>query len=52
VKFVVQRSQDKAVHVALASCSTCYRSKNRHYALKGAMMCGKFRNAVNFASKG
>ena len=52
VKFVVQRAQDKVVHVALASCSACYRSKNPHYALNGKMMCGKCKDAMDFALKG
>ena len=32
VRVVVQRTDDKAVRVALASCRTCYRSRDRHYA--------------------
>jgi len=51
VKFIVERTQDKTVHVALASCRICYRSHDRHYAKNGQMMCGKCNGPMAFESK-
>ena len=52
VKFVVQQTTDKTVHVALATCKACYRSENSHYVLDGKMMCSKCRHAMDFALSG
>lgn len=52
VKFVVQQTQDKTVHVALATCKVCYRSKNPHYVRNGKMICGKCKEAMDYESKG
>ncbi|MBS1805545.1 MAG: DUF2318 domain-containing protein [Acidobacteria bacterium] len=41
VKFIVRRTQDNVVHVSLATCRACYRSKNPHYVQKNEMMCGE-----------
>lgn len=41
VKFIVRRTQDNVVHVSLATCRACYRSKNPHYVQKNEMMCGR-----------
>lgn len=41
VRFVVQRTLDNKVHVALATCRACYHSMNPHYTRKGKMICGK-----------
>jgi hypothetical protein len=51
VKFIVERTQDKTVHVALASCRICYRSHDRHYAKNGQMMCGECNGPMTFESK-
>lgn len=51
VKFVVERTQDKAVHVALASCRACYRSHDPHYTRKGEMICGKCKESMAFESR-
>lgn len=51
VKFLVERTQDKTVHVALASCRTCYRSRDRHFAKNGQMMCDECNGPMNFDSK-
>lgn len=51
VKLVVERTQDKTVHVALASCQVCYRNRDRHFAKNGQMMCGKCNGPMNFESK-
>lgn len=52
VKVVVQRTDDKAVQVALASCRTCYRSHDRHYVKNGQMMCAECNERMNFEAKG
>ena len=50
-KFIVERTQDKTVHVALASCRTCYRSHDLHYVRKGQMICGECNVPMAFESK-
>jgi uncharacterized membrane protein len=52
VKFIVQRTPDKIVHVALASCKACYRKRDSHYARNGEMICGECKGAMIFESKG
>ena len=52
VKFLVQRTPDQIVHVAVASCKACYRDRGSHYARNGEMICGKCREAMIFESKG
>jgi uncharacterized membrane protein len=52
LKFIVERTQDNVVHAALASCKTCYRSRDRHYAAKGKMMCGECNMPMNFVTQG
>ena len=51
VKYVVERTQDKTVRVALASCRICYRSRERHFTKNGQMMCGACNMPMNFESK-
>ncbi len=51
VKFIVERTQNKTVHVALASCRTCYRSRDRHFVKNGQMMCGECNSQMNFEAK-
>lgn len=51
VKFVVERTQEKSVRVALASCRTCYRSRDRHFAKNGQMTCGECNMPMTFESK-
>ena len=48
--FLVQQTQDKVVHVALASCKACYHNRDFHYARKGQMMCGKCKEPMTFES--
>jgi len=48
--FLVQQTQDRVVHVALASCKACYHNRNSHYARKGQMMCGKCKEPMTFES--
>ena len=52
VKFIVQRTPDKIVHVALASCRACYRKRDFHYAKNGEMICGQCQTAMVFESNG
>jgi len=51
VKFIVQRTPDQTVHVAVASCRACYRNRNSHYARNGEMICGQCKEAMDFESK-
>jgi len=51
VKFIVQRTADQAVYVAVASCRACYRNRNSHYARNGEMICGQCKEAMDFESK-
>lgn len=48
--FLVQKTQDRTVHVALASCKACYHDRDSHYARKGQMMCGKCKEPMTFES--
>ena len=48
--FLVQQTQDKVVHVALASCKACYHNRDSHYARKGQMMCGKCKEPMTLES--
>lgn len=41
MRFILRRTQDNVVHVSLATCRVCYRSKNPHYVQKNEMMCGE-----------
>lgn len=50
VRFLVQQTQDKTVHVALASCMACYHNRDSHYAKKGQMICGKCKGPMTFES--
>ena len=52
VRFVVQRTDSRAVHVALASCRNCYKSRESHYARNGSMICGECKHAMAFEDKG
>jgi uncharacterized membrane protein len=52
VKFIVERTPDQVVHVAVASCSSCYRNRKSHYARNGKLICGQCKEAMDFESKG
>lgn len=52
VRFLVERTQGNAIHVSLASCRVCYRSRDRHYAQKGQMICGECNGPMPFESRG
>jgi uncharacterized membrane protein len=51
-EFIVRRTPDEVIHVALASCKACYRNHNSHYAKNGEMICGECKGAMFFESKG
>jgi hypothetical protein len=51
VKFLVQRTPDQIVHVAVASCKVCYRNRDSHYARNTEMNCSKCKGAMVFDSK-
>jgi uncharacterized membrane protein len=51
VKFMVQRTPDQIVHVAVASCRACYRNRSSHFAKNGELICGKCEEAMVFESK-
>jgi uncharacterized membrane protein len=51
VKFIVQRTADQTVHVAVASCRACYRNRNSHYGRNGEMICGQCKEAMDIESK-
>ena len=51
VKFIVERTKNNTIHVALASCRTCYRSHDLHYVRKGQMICGECNVPMAFESK-
>src|ERR1035441_10432631 len=52
VRFLVQRTPDHSVRVAVASCMACYRNRDSHYAKNGEMICGKCKEAMTFESNG
>ena len=51
VKLIVERTKNNTIHAALASCRTCYRSHDRHYARKGQIICGECNGPMPFESK-
>ncbi len=51
VKFIVERIQNNTIHVALASCRTCYRSRDRHYTRNGEMICSECNAPMAFEPK-
>ena len=51
VRFMVQRTPDQIVHVAVASCRACYRNRSFHYAKNNELICGKCEEAMDFESK-
>lgn len=51
VRFIVERTQDNVIHVSLASCRVCYRSRDRHYVQKGEMICGECNGPMQFEGK-
>lgn len=50
VKFIVERTKNNTIYVALASCKACYHNRDSHYASKGQMMCGKCKEPMTFES--
>lgn len=51
VRFIVERTQDRIVHVALAVCSNCIQSGKPNYTRKGRMICGRCNGPMPFTPK-
>jgi uncharacterized membrane protein len=50
VRFVIERTQDNVIHVAVAACKFCYRERRSNRVQDGAVMCGRCKGPMNFAS--
>jgi hypothetical protein len=50
--FVVQRTNDSIIHVAVATCRSCSRSGKPNYARKGDYYCGECKRAMRFEPHG
>ncbi len=50
VRFVVERTQDNTIHVALAACPFCYRERHANRVQDGAVMCDRCKGPMDFAS--
>ena len=51
VQFVVERTEDNAVHVAVAACPFCYRSRRSNRVQDGVVMCARCNGPMSFESK-
>jgi hypothetical protein len=51
VSFVVKRTHDNIVHVAVATCRSCSRSAKLAYARKGEYYCGECKRTKRFESR-
>ena len=50
VRFVVERTQDNTVHVAVAACKFCYRERHSNRVQDGVVLCGRCNGSMNFES--
>lgn len=50
VRFVVERTQDNTIHVALAACRFCYRERHSNQVRDGAVFCDRCRGSMDFAA--
>jgi uncharacterized membrane protein len=50
VRFVVERTEDNTIHVALAACAFCYRDRRSNRVQDGAVFCDRCRSTMGFAS--
>lgn len=50
VRFVVERTRDNTVHVAIAACKFCYRERHSNRVQDGAVICGRCRSSMDFES--
>ena len=51
LRFLVQRTSDNAIHVAAATCRSCNRASQQHYAHRGTIYCGRCREAMHFETR-
>jgi hypothetical protein len=47
LRFLIQRTNENVIHVAAATCRSCYRSSQLHYAHHGVFYCGQCRQAMH-----
>jgi len=50
VRFVVERTQDSTVHVAVAACKFCYRERHSNRVQDGVVLCARCNGSMNFES--
>ena len=50
VRFVVERTQDNTIHVALAACRFCYRERRSNRIQDGAVICSRCNGSMDFVS--
>ncbi|MHB2010004.1 MAG: Fe-S-containing protein [Acidobacteriaceae bacterium] len=50
VRFVVERTQDNTVHVAMAACKFCYRERHSNRVQDGVVLCARCNGSMNFES--
>lgn len=50
VRFVVERTPDNTVHVALATCKFCYLGRRLNRAQDGMIVCARCNGTMNFES--
>ena len=51
LRFLVQKTSDNVVHVAAATCRSCNRAYQQHYAHRGTFYCGRCREAMHFETR-
>lgn len=51
LRFLVQRTKENTVQVAAATCRSCRRSPQPHYAHHGAFFCGQCRQAMHVETR-
>lgn len=50
VRFVVERTPDNTVHVAVAACKFCYRERRSNRVQDGTVLCARCNGSMNFES--
>lgn len=51
LRFLVQRTSDNVIHVATATCRSCNRASQQHYAHRDTFYCGRCREAMHFETR-
>lgn len=49
--FIVQRTSNNEINVAAATCRSCNRASQEHYAHRGVFYCGRCRQAMHFETR-